>query len=526
MTTVSKLRISNILPSIKCCNCEEYVELSKMGEHICSGVKGENQNNIKGTYSSSFPDNSKTFLNETMNETFQLPSAHNKSISSDELNYSDNVIRNRGYLQQKLQIFDRLNTVTPGPLGLHNRIDTDVKSSEYNHSDKNSSTQPEILNKNSKMRNHKIQPYRWPNGTPNQSSMHMFGTSSIKENNTEHLFQRNDQNDLESRFEKMFLSPTFENIENVSTLKDKSNLGEYMNNKDTQLFEKPEKTKNDISFHHFSQTLKKETKFPDENSERYLLEWAQRDKELSSKFIEKAPNPIITIQEHNTKNTYLKMINDKKTSNSHKHGYFFERNSNSTTFSTSSNVSRDEKISTCSMSSPNSDLSISNTFLGEHHKISSKNHLDFKSFDKILNSLENPLCTFYTSDDMLASQTKNTSQNWTRNKHLSDFHCRRCNKYIEGKSIRCSDGKISGRFHRESCGDGIEGKCFQTETDEKYHLYCFTCYSCKKPLNEEYFDIDGKACCEVDAVKLLSLNAFPYQRLEKRKTKILMMGKF
>ncbi|KAG5439305.1 hypothetical protein PCK2_000866, partial [Pneumocystis canis] len=402
MTTVSKLRISNILPSIKCCNCEKYVELSKMGEHICSGIKGENQNPLQGTYSSSFPNNSETFLStfkitdymraytpinlylgEKVNEMFPFPSGHNKSISSDELTYNDHIMKSRGCLRQKLQMFDRLNAVTSGPLGLRNRMDTNVKCSDYESLDKTSLIPSETHDQSSKTRNGRVQPYRWPNGTPE--------TTPVRKNNIEHLFQEKNQNDIESGFEKVFSSPTFENIETISTLKDKSNLGEYMNNKGTQLFEKSKKTKNDVSSHHVSQPTKKETKFPDENSERYLLEWAQRDKELSSKFIDKTPNPVITIQQHNPKNTYLKIVNDKKTSNSHKHGYFFERNSNSTTFSTSSNISRDDKISSYSISSPNSELSVSNTFLGEHHNVTSKNYLDLKSFDQALNDIENSL---------------------------------------------------------------------------------------------------------------------------------------
>lgn len=559
MTSVSRLRISNILPSIKCSNCEQYVELSKMGEHICEITKGIEEERFKNyAYSSSFPNSSKSPLmstNETMNEAVRMRSIHNKS--SSEIGYDKK--DNKESMQEKRHIFDRLNTITPGPLGLRNQS-TNLKSPELDDSYNESPlSREEKLNKGGKKRTSRLHPYRWPNSISSQSSTSTFNTSPIKENGINSFHLKNDNDSMGLGYQEPFLSPKYENTEKTSTLKDKSNLSEYMNDKGSHF---GDRLKINNSTNHSHQNLKKESKFPDENSERYLIEWARRDKELSSKFIEKTPNPVIAIQENNSKNIQSKMFNEKKTSNN-KYGYFFERNSNSTAFSTSSNISRDEKISSCSISSPNSEFSMSNL---EKQKNLNKNESNIESFDKTLNNIENSLRLFYTrSDDMLSSQTKNISQkNSIKNKYFSDFHCRRCNKYIEGKSIRCSDGKISGRFHREcfkcfnpncqnlftssevyvfegepfcakhyhilnnslcaACGEGIEGKCFQTETDDKYHFYCFTCHSCKKPLNGEYFDIDGKTYCEKDVNKFFKM--FPHQHLEKRKTKILTMETF
>ncbi|EMR11587.1 hypothetical protein PNEG_00031 [Pneumocystis murina B123] len=562
MTSVSKLRISNILPPIKCSNCEEYVQLSKMGEHICEKTKEIYQKNFKNyAYSSSFPEASKSPLgsNKEMNDISLFTSSHNKSVSSSEVTYKDDEISKKENCQKKRHIFERLNTVTPGPLGLRNHSDLkNTKCMESERSCKDSLVQG-VQDKSAKKRSARLQPYRWPNSTSSQSSISMFDSSPSEKNCIDSMSQKKNKDDIEVNYEQM-ISPTCENIEKILTLKDKSNLTEYTRDR-SSCTEKKSKTRNET---HLRQNSRKESRFPDENSERYLIEWARRDKELSSKFIEKTPNPVISIQECNNKNIHSRPFNEKKIYNN-KHSYFFERNSNSTAFSTSSNISRDGKISSCSISSPNSEISVSNL---QKQNVISKDELHTGSFDKTFNDPENSLHMFHArSDDILAFHINNTSQkNIIRNKYLSDFYCKRCNKYIEGKSIRCSDGKISGRFHREcfkcfnpncqnlfttsevyvfegepfcskhyhilnnslctACGEGIEGKCFQTETNDKYHFYCFTCYSCKKPLNGEYFDIDGKTYCENDVAKLLTLKMLPYQRLEKRKTKILTMGTF
>ncbi|KAG4303903.1 hypothetical protein PORY_002692 [Pneumocystis oryctolagi] len=546
MTSISKLRMSSILPSVKCSNCDKYVELSKMGEHTCEKakvIKGAYPDDIEDyAYSSSFPgDLNSPLKSETMiNEMLMFPSIHNKSMSSDEFRCRNSTSKSKECSQKKRQIFDRLNAVMPGPLGLRNHS-TNTKHVEHNHSQENVfPKQTDSSNKN--VNNPQSLSSQWMNGTSNQPLVGKLSVSPPIKHSVKEVPQEAYPENGNTGLDKAFLSLTCENVEKISLLKDKSNLREYTNEKACRLPEKSKKIKNDGSIHYSSQTLKKESRFPDENSERHLLEWARRDKELCSRFIEKAPNPVMSIQEHIQKNTHSKMLNDKKSSNSSRYGYFLERDSNSTTLSTSSNISRDEKTSTCSMSSPNSDLSISNAFLKEH-KNASRSDLSLDSFEKTFNGMENSFCTFYTCPDTFASQTKNrTQKNPVNNKHNSNLYCRKCNKYIEGKSVRCSDGKISGRFHREcfkcfkpdcenlfttsdvyvfegepfcakhyhilnnslcvSCGEGIEGKCFQTETDEKYHFYCFVCSSCKKRLNEEYFDIDGKVYCEIDAMKL------------------------
>ncbi|CCJ29928.1 unnamed protein product [Pneumocystis jirovecii] len=499
---------------------------------------------------------------------FLYPSTHNKSVSSDELAYN-NAVKSKEYLQKKRQVFERLNAVMPGPLGLRSHSNTgETKYIESGHSEGSLFLQQGTQNKSPKMFTGRSPSCRRANGILNQS-MHEFNVSPTKENYKRKISQEIGEGGVNTGHEQGILSPVYQNNEKASTLKDRSNLREYRGDKNHQIAEKLKKGKNDKLNYHSSHGLKKESKFPDENSEKHLLEWARRDKELSSKFIEKTPNPVTSIQEHVSKNTYPRIFNDKKSSSSSRYGYFFERDSNSTIFSTtlstSSNISRDEKISLFSISSPNSDLSISDTLLGEYKNIS-KNDLHAEPFDKVLNSMESSFCTFYTRPGDTLIPQNNYQKDSINDKHNSNFHCRRCNKSIEGKSIRCSDGKILGRFHREcfkcfepncqilftssevyvfegepfcakhyhilnnslcvACGEGIEGKYFQTETDGKYHFYCFKCYSCKKQLNDEYFDINGKPFCETDAIKLLNLKALPCQHLEKRKTKILMMGAF
>ncbi|KTW29401.1 hypothetical protein T552_04112 [Pneumocystis carinii B80] len=563
MTSVSRLRISNILPPIKCSNCEEYVQLSKMGEHICEKTREGYQENFKNYgYSSSFPEASKSPLerNKEVNGMGLYTTSHNKSVSSSDTGYKEEGIDKKGY-REKRHIFERLNTITPGPLGVGDGSNyREGKCMESERSSKDFMLKKEVHDKSWKKRSARLQPYRWPNSASSQSSICTFDSSPIEKNHVELMSQRKNKEYMEINYEQM-ISPTCENIEKMLTLKDKSNLTEYTRDRNSLCSEKKSKTKNE---NHIRRNSRKKSKFPDENSERYLIEWARRDKELSSKFIEKTPNSIISIQEFNNKNIHSKPFNEKKIYNNNKHGHFFERNSNSTAFSTSSNISRDGKISSCSISSPNSEISVSTL---QEQKGISKNELHVNSFDKPLNNMENPLYMSHVrSDDTLAFHMNNTRKNNVKNKYLSDFYCKKCNKYIEGKSIRCSDGKISGRFHREcfkcfnpncqklfttsevyvfegepfcskhyhmlnnslcaACGEGIEGKCFQTETNDKYHFYCFTCYSCKKPLNGEYFDIDGKAYCEKDVAKLLTLKMLPYQRLEKRETKILTMGVF
>ncbi|KAF4554884.1 LIM domain-containing protein 1 [Elsinoe fawcettii] len=116
--------------------------------------------------------------------------------------------------------------------------------------------------------------------------------------------------------------------------------------------------------------------------------------------------------------------------------------------------------------------------------------------------------------------------------------CRGCTSPIIGKSIKCADGRLSGRYHKAcfvcstcsapfsgaefyvhkdkpycehhyhslngslctSCDRGIEGQYLETEKREKFHPRCLCCSTCREGLGEEYFDVGGRVYCERHAV--------------------------
>ncbi|KAI6781686.1 Paxillin-like protein-like protein [Emericellopsis cladophorae] len=115
--------------------------------------------------------------------------------------------------------------------------------------------------------------------------------------------------------------------------------------------------------------------------------------------------------------------------------------------------------------------------------------------------------------------------------------CKGCSQPIVGKSISSADGRLTGRYHKAcfvcstcaepfssaefyvlndkpyceqhyhklngslcgGCGRGIEGKFVADEASVKYHLRCFCCADCGHGLTDGYFEVDGRAYCEQDA---------------------------
>lgn len=125
--------------------------------------------------------------------------------------------------------------------------------------------------------------------------------------------------------------------------------------------------------------------------------------------------------------------------------------------------------------------------------------------------------------------------------------CRECSKPIFGKSVASADGQLTGRWHKDCfkctkcsqsfptgnfyvyanapycsyhyheingslcrvCDQGIEGQYIESDCrpagversveikkSAKYHAECFNCYTCKKPLSDDYFAWNGFAYCE------------------------------
>ncbi|KAL7799067.1 LIM domain-containing protein [Trichoderma ceciliae] len=117
--------------------------------------------------------------------------------------------------------------------------------------------------------------------------------------------------------------------------------------------------------------------------------------------------------------------------------------------------------------------------------------------------------------------------------------CKGCGEPITGKSVSSADGRLTGRYHKAcfvcatcsnpftsaefyvlndkpyceqhyhklngslcgSCGRGIEGQFIEDESRVKHHLECFCCLDCGQPLSNGYFEVDGRAYCERDALR-------------------------
>ncbi|OAA57676.1 LIM domain containing protein [Cordyceps fumosorosea ARSEF 2679] len=121
--------------------------------------------------------------------------------------------------------------------------------------------------------------------------------------------------------------------------------------------------------------------------------------------------------------------------------------------------------------------------------------------------------------------------------------CKACGKPITGRSISSADGRLTGKYHKEcfvctapdcrkvfssaefyvyrdrpyckfdyhklnntlcrSCNEGIEGRYAEDESRVKYHVDCFCCSECRVSLADGYFEVDGRAYCERDALRLV-----------------------
>ena len=161
--------------------------------------------------------------------------------------------------------------------------------------------------------------------------------------------------------------------------------------------------------------------------------------------------------------------------------------------------------------------------------------------------------------------------------------CRGCGALIFGKSVSSADGRLTGRYHKPcfvcrtckepfqtadfyvlsnqpycarhyhqlndslctTCDQGIEGQYLETEGKQKYHPHCFTCQvgsgfrsfrlllldaqilmqDCRRPLQDDYFEVNGRTYCEQDAFRAAQRTPFlgPGRRHPERRTTRLMM---
>ena len=144
-------------------------------------------------------------------------------------------------------------------------------------------------------------------------------------------------------------------------------------------------------------------------------------------------------------------------------------------------------------------------------------------------------------------------------------NCRGCGDFIQGKSVSSADGRLSGRYHKQcfvcqtcqrpfptadfyvtnnqpycarhyhelndslcaSCDRGIEGQYLETELQQKFHPYCFSCQDCHIILRDDYFEFNGKTLCEQHAFGAARTSTpsslGPGRRFPERRTTRLMM---
>ncbi|KAF2742067.1 hypothetical protein M011DRAFT_298156 [Sporormia fimetaria CBS 119925] len=148
-------------------------------------------------------------------------------------------------------------------------------------------------------------------------------------------------------------------------------------------------------------------------------------------------------------------------------------------------------------------------------------------------------------------------------------NCRGCSEPIIGKSVKDSSGRLTGRYHRQcfvcktcrdpfptaefyvfenspycehhyhelngslcqSCNRGIEGQYLETDQSRKFHPRCFTCLTCRAILQDDYYEVDGKAYCDRHAYEAQKNNSFlapgqfqpPTSKVQKRSTRLMMM---
>ena len=144
-------------------------------------------------------------------------------------------------------------------------------------------------------------------------------------------------------------------------------------------------------------------------------------------------------------------------------------------------------------------------------------------------------------------------------------NCRGCGDFIQGKSVSSADGRLTGRYHKHcfvcqtcqrpfptadfyvlnnqpycarhyhelndslctNCDRGIEGQYLETELQQKFHPYCFSCQECHIILRDDYFEFNGKTLCEQHAFGAARTSTpsslGPGRRFPERRTTRLMM---
>ena len=143
--------------------------------------------------------------------------------------------------------------------------------------------------------------------------------------------------------------------------------------------------------------------------------------------------------------------------------------------------------------------------------------------------------------------------------------CRGCGDLIQGKSVSSADGRLTGRYHKHcfvchscqrpfptadfyvlnnqpycarhyhelndslctNCDRGIEGQYLETEMQQKFHPYCFSCQDCHIILRDDYFEFNGKTLCEQHAFGAAHVSPpsalGPGRKFPERRTTRLMM---
>ncbi|KAJ4290449.1 hypothetical protein N0V90_010665 [Kalmusia sp. IMI 367209] len=112
--------------------------------------------------------------------------------------------------------------------------------------------------------------------------------------------------------------------------------------------------------------------------------------------------------------------------------------------------------------------------------------------------------------------------------------CRGCSEQIVGKSVKDSSGRLTGRYHKQcfvcrtcrdpfptaefyvfnnspyceqhyhqlngslcrACNRGIEGQYLETDQRLKFHPRCFSCFTCRIVLRDDYYEFGGRNYCE------------------------------
>lgn len=94
--------------------------------------------------------------------------------------------------------------------------------------------------------------------------------------------------------------------------------------------------------------------------------------------------------------------------------------------------------------------------------------------------------------------------------HITCFICELCDKNLAEESYIYSENKIycekdyyerilGGCF---SCNKLLEREFIEPEDGKKFHLGCFGCNECKKPLKDKYYAQDSKFYCKFCFEKL------------------------